>query len=505
MKAIIYCRVSTKDQANEGMSLQNQEVSCVNYAESLGYEVVKKFIEEGESAKTKMRTQLISLLDYCSDHKGEIDALIVWKIDRFCRSTEDHFALRAMLSKYGVKILSVTEPISDTSQGRMLEGVLAVFAQFDNDVRTDRVNIGMMQKAQKGRWVFGRIPLGYMAEKDDKDKTILVINKAKGEIIKRAFIEFSTGIYLQSEIQRMVNGLGLRSNNNAKLSSQSINNMLRNPIYAGYVPNPWENKIEKGIHEPIISKELFDTCQAIIKGYRPSQTPRHKYNPDFPLRGLLRCEKCGKPLTGSKSKGKTKRYGYYHCYKCSGVNYRSDETNKQFIELLGKIKPTKEYAKDFREIFLSEWKTKYQDLTKDRKKISHELVELEDKKDKIIDMAAYNKLTDSDYDKKMNRLNAEILQKNSELSKIKVEEYDVEALLNYAEWFLVRTDKIWKGLAPDLQQKFQQFIFPEGLPYNEKGFIGTPVLSPVYAVFNASASDKSTMVVPRGVEPLLPG
>lgn len=506
MNAIIYCRVSTKDQVNEGLSLQNQEKECRKYAERNGFVLAAEpFIEEGESAKSADRTQLIKAISFCAENRGNIDALIVWKLDRFSRNTEDHFLIKTTLTKYGVKLHSVTEPINETPQGQLMETVLAGFAQFDNDIRTERSKTGMEQRVKEGRWVFGRIPLGYLASKDEGNKTILIQDPSTSEIIKKAFTEYSTGVYSQLDIMNMVNRAGLKTKSGKKISSQLINKILRNPVYAGFIRNPWENKLEKGLHEGIVGKAIFDACQSVRNGFKPTQVTRQRYNPEFPLRGLIRCHQCGRALTGSKSKGKTKKYGYYHCYACSGVLFRSDAVNEQFQTLLEEIKPSVSYVQDFKQMCLSVWNDEYKDTNLLRRKINSEILQLEDKKDKIIDLLALGKISDSDCESRMTKLKVEILEKQMHLGELREKEYNIEELLNHAEWFLTRTDKIWSGLEPELKQKFQQFIFPEGLTYSKDGFVGTPVLSQVYAIFDTSVSKKSTLAVPRGVEPLLPG
>src|SRR6266851_5544821 len=144
-KAVIYIRVSTDEQV-ENMSLGNQLDACQRYAESNGLEVAKVFREEGESAKTAKRPQLLALLEFCQKHKGEIHTLVVWKVDRFSRRTEDHMAIKAALKKVGVGLSSVTEPIEDTVMGRLMETVLSGFAQFDNEVRAERSVGGMVKR-----------------------------------------------------------------------------------------------------------------------------------------------------------------------------------------------------------------------------------------------------------------------------------------------------------------------------------------------------------------------
>ena len=137
MNAVIYCRVSSKEQI-EGTSLESQEAACRDYAQSKGMPVLKVFVEQGESAKFADRTQLLELVDFCRQNKGTVEILLVWKIDRFARNIADHYSIKTTLLKYGVRIVSVTEPIDSDPTGKLMEGVLASVAQFDNDVRAMR-------------------------------------------------------------------------------------------------------------------------------------------------------------------------------------------------------------------------------------------------------------------------------------------------------------------------------------------------------------------------------
>jgi len=126
--AVIYVRVSTKEQT-ENLSLPTQLRACEEYCRREGYEVLERFKEEGESAKTTDRTELQNLLKYCRTHKGKIHFVIVYNLTRFAREKYDHFALRAFLKSLGISLRSATEPIDDTSTGKLMEGVLAAFAR----------------------------------------------------------------------------------------------------------------------------------------------------------------------------------------------------------------------------------------------------------------------------------------------------------------------------------------------------------------------------------------
>ncbi|HEY2381415.1 MAG TPA: recombinase family protein [Terriglobia bacterium] len=130
MKTVIYVRVSDPGQV-EGTSLESQENACREYAERKKATIERVFIEKGESAKFRDRTELLKLIEFCRKRK-DIGMLIVWKVDRLARNVGDHLAIKAEVAKYGTAVCSVTEPIDDSPVGKMTEMILAVFAEFDN-------------------------------------------------------------------------------------------------------------------------------------------------------------------------------------------------------------------------------------------------------------------------------------------------------------------------------------------------------------------------------------
>lgn len=131
MNRVIYCRVSSKEQV-DGTSLDSQELACREYAARNHIDVVTVFVERGESAKFADRTQLLELLAFCRDRSKAIDCLLVWKVDRLARNVGDHFDIKASLLKQNIRVISATEPIDANPEGKLLETILAGFAQFDN-------------------------------------------------------------------------------------------------------------------------------------------------------------------------------------------------------------------------------------------------------------------------------------------------------------------------------------------------------------------------------------
>jgi DNA invertase Pin-like site-specific DNA recombinase len=193
--------VSAKEQV-ENLSLPTQLRACEEYCRREGFEVLERFSEAGESAKTADRTQLQRLLEYCRINKSRVRFVIVFNLTRFSRDTFAHFALHSHLKALGISLRSATEPIDDTSTGKLMEGVLAAFAQFDNDVRSDRTQIGMKAALAQGQWVF-LAPLGYV-NVPRPAATSLLPDPERFPHVQRAFEEYATGRYTKQQILERV-------------------------------------------------------------------------------------------------------------------------------------------------------------------------------------------------------------------------------------------------------------------------------------------------------------
>ncbi len=225
--------------------------------------------------------------------------VVVFNLTRFARDKYDHFALRSHLQSLGISLRSATEPIDDTSTGKLMEGVLAAFAQFDNDLRSDRTRAGMKAALELGRWVF-LAPIGYLNAPRTAGRS-LVHDPARAPLVRRAFEEYATGQYTKEQLLKRTRAWGFTNRRGKPLTSQAIGMLLRNQLYAGIVDVPeYGVRVRRGDFEPLISEELFYRVQAILSGRVPTTAPRQRAHPDSPLRGFVRCESCGRSLTGTQ-------------------------------------------------------------------------------------------------------------------------------------------------------------------------------------------------------------
>jgi len=266
-KCVIYTRVSTIDQAEHGYSLDAQQKACKNYAQREGYTVEKIYVERGESAKTADRTEFQKMIHYVMKNAKKISAVIIWKNDRFARNLIDLITYREKLEKMGIRLISATEVSSDTPSGILISNILGSLSQFENELKSERTVTGMKEAVLSGKWMW-RPLYGYKLE----DKR-LVIDEVEGPIVKELFSEYIK-IRSYEECRKFL------KTKNVDKSSYVISKMLENPAYIGMIDSKLTDYPVKGLHEPLIAKEVFEKVQDIIsKHYKTGKlTFRKKFD-----------------------------------------------------------------------------------------------------------------------------------------------------------------------------------------------------------------------------------
>lgn len=392
--AVIYTRVSSGRQV-ENASLDTQERVCTDFCERNGWQVLRVFREEGESAKTANRTQLLEALQFCRSHKPRPAFFVVYDVKRFARDCEDHDALRRTLANWDVKLRAATQNIGELPEERFVERILSGEAEYDNATRKRSTVGGMGARLSQGMWTF-KAPLGYRNEKRQGVKTI-VPDTERASLIREAFERYATGLHKRQTVLEWINDKGLRTWQGKRVSTETFRRMLSNPLYAGRIVVQGSKEgagrewrfFQKGTFDAIVPEKVFDKVQALLSGRRPSVAPRRRANPDFPLRHFVRCGSCGKPLTGSKSTSRTGgKYPYYHCQnkKCAArVSVPKERLESGFMAYMQHLKPNSEYLKVFREAVIAAYKNKFNEALALRDTLERELRQKRDNKWKLND------------------------------------------------------------------------------------------------------------------------
>jgi len=493
MNAVVYCRVSSKEQI-EGTSLESQQVACREYAKTKGIDILKVFVEQGESAKFADRTQLLELIDFCRKNKGSVNILLVWKVDRFARNVADHFSVKATLGKYGVRIMSVTEPIDTNPEGKLMETILAGFAQFDNDIRAMRTVQGMRRKLQEGIFPW-RPPLGYKGVRGGTGRKTIpdLPDEPTFSMLKRAFTEYATGAYTQAEMGRRMNAWGLFAQRGKSFAPQSLYSLFTNEFYAGILVDPWTGEEHVGKHAPLVSRELFARVQRAIAARNRSVAHR-KERKEFPLRGLVRCDACQHELTGAFSRGRNRRYQYYLCgsRQCSrrGKSLPASEVESEFALFLGTIAPRPELIHRIGESVIKLAEQDARNLSAERQRRRKRLGQVEAEMDELIRMRAQQLITDEEFTKCKKRLAEQrfaIERQANQITDLVQVRKDLEKILEP----LTNLQATWQSLTPPLRRRFDHLILPTGFV---AGNVRTADLGLLFSFFRASEHTNSPEV-----------
>lgn len=494
MNGVIYCRVSSKEQV-EGTSLESQQVACEEYARTKNIKVLKTFVEQGESAKFADRTQLLELIEFCREKKGQVQVLLVWKIDRFARNVADHFNVKATLTKYGVSIVSVTEPIDTKPEGKLMETILAGFAQFDNDVRAMRTVQGMRRKIQEGIFPW-KPPLGYKSVREGREKKTRPDQPEQPlfGLLQKAWQEFATGAHSKAEIRRLLDRWGVMTHRGRPLSNQSIDNLFRNAYYAGILLDPWSGEEHQGLHVPMVSRGDFALVQQVV-GRRNRSIPHAKHRDDFPLRGFVRCTDCQHYLTGSFSRGRSRRYPYYHCYNktCAarGKGLPVEKVDEEFKAFLPVIAQEAKLLGKLGEL-IAKTAEQQEAMMRSKRARTHAILNRLDMELKeLIRMRAQNLITDEEF-----QVHRSILLKRRHSAEAvpkedRFEPDEIRQRLSEITEPLHELLATWTAFPPSYRSRFQRLVLPLGFT---AGTIRTAERGVLISAIGNFADTESTVV-----------
>ena len=343
----IYTRVSTDLQAEkEFSSCEAQEEKIRSFVKSQNnWQVAKVYSDAGYTGANTNRPALQELLEDIKERK--IDIVLAYKIDRLTRSPKDFYQLIEVFEKYNVSFISITERFdTSTPAGRLLRNIMLTFAQFERELTSERTKDKLLERVKKGMWNGGNPPYGY----ERKDKK-LIINKKEAEIVGMIFEKYIETRSI-NEVYDFLKEKNIKNRQGKIFSKNHLALILRNITYTGKIK--YAGQIYQGIHQPIISQELFELAQKTHK----RRIRKFRIYRDFLFGGLIKCNECGYTMsacfTNKHRNGKLKRYYYYRCtlinkkgwQACSTKEVSADRIERYILENLERISLDKNYIEN---------------------------------------------------------------------------------------------------------------------------------------------------------------
>ena len=344
MRAVIYARYSSDNQREESITAQIR--ACNDYAQRRGYEVVKVYSDEARSATTDNRPGFLQMIENIKSGLIKVDFLLVHKLDRFARNRYDSAVYRKELTRAGVRLIAVDQPLDDSPESVLLESLLEGLAEYYSKNLAREVMKGMRENAFQAKFNGGWAPLGY----DVIDRQY-VVNETEAIVVRLIFSMFIQG-YGYSKILNKLNELGYQTKRCKHFGKNSIYEILRNAKYAGYYvfnraprrldgKRNWHRKKDESeiitlsrAVPAIISEEDFKKVQEIMDK-RKKTGPRQKGEEIYFLTGKVICGECGASMVGNSTRRKAgaNPTRYYECNrKLRTKECKSKRIKKDYLE-----------------------------------------------------------------------------------------------------------------------------------------------------------------------------
>jgi DNA invertase Pin-like site-specific DNA recombinase len=321
--AVLYARVSSKDQEREGFSIPAQQDLLRQYAAAHGLTIAKEFVDI-ETAKQAGRAGFGQMLAFLrADRSCRI--ILVEKTDRLYRNFPDWVTIDDLdVAIHFVKENVVVSKASRSSD-KFMHAIKVAMAKNYVDNLSEEVKKGLNEKAKQGHWP-GVAHVGYA---NNRTTRRIDVEPGRGALVARVFELYATGEYSLLALTRKAYEIGLRhSRGDRRMTKSEIHRMLQNPIYTGDFR--WLGKIHHGSHEPLITHETFAKVQAVLGGKPRQRLPRLRHA----FMGLLTCARCGCSMTAEMKKGK---YIYYRCTGFRGACGNEYIREEKLADSLGDV------------------------------------------------------------------------------------------------------------------------------------------------------------------------
>ena len=322
----VRCAIYTRKSTSEGLdsdfnTLDAQREAAEYFIRAMageGWEALPHRYDDG--GFTGANTDRPALKRLLADiEAGEVDCVVVYKVDRLSRSLMDFAKLLALFDQKNVTFVSTTQNFNTTnSMGRLTLNILLSFAQFEREMIAERTRDKMAAARKRGKWLGSRPPYGYLG---DHDKKQLVVCKEEAERVRTMF-----RMYLRlgsvNAVAKRINELGWpkklhrtkagREIGGGRWRDKDVHVALRNATYLGKVD--FKGELYEGEHEAIVSEELFARVQSVLSSKACGRGRRRGRNPEYLLQGIAWCGLCDKRITTTAGRGRNKEvYRYYVC------------------------------------------------------------------------------------------------------------------------------------------------------------------------------------------------
>lgn len=474
--AVVYTRVSSKEQYDTNLSLDFQMKAIHDYAQRNDFSIDAYFGGKYESAKTDGRKEFQRMLTHIKSRKGKISHILLYTLCRFSRTGGGAISLASELrEEYGVEVFAVTQP-ADTSlpSGELQQSIQFIFAKYDNQLRRQRIIAGQKEKFSRGIWA-AKPPIGYDIIRLNGVREI-VINET-GHKLKLAFEWKAAGEKNEAIVDKL-KAMGLR------MYKQQLSRIFHNPFYCGLVTHSLlDGQVIDGHHPALISQELFlkvNQLNELAAGYG---VPHKKEQDAVPLKVFIQCSECSQPLTGYIVK--KKNLWYYKC-RTNGCKFNrsAKDIHSRFIDLLNRY-TVKETAIPVLQATLE---TIYKQSTKESRDTAEVLQQQLEAVKRKIGNIEYSYYVDKDmtreiFERFLHQFTSERVEIEAQLAGQSKNISNPKNAIAAALKLSSEVATVWVSGDVTRKERLQKLIFPQGIVFDrQKEAFRTTSVNSVFAL-----------------------
>ena len=509
-KAIIYCRVSSERQKNEGHGLDSQEHRCRDYATQKGYEVERVFRDSFSGGGDYTKRPAMSEMFTYMDSKPYNSYLVVFDdLKRLARDTEQYLKLKKALELRKAKVDCPNFIFNNSPEGKYIEVITAAGAELEREENRRQVLQKMKARLEMGFYPFPGLPVGYKHDKATlTSNSNVVLKEPEASLIKEVLEGYASGRFLeQLDVQKFLKANKISGDRPVYL--ERVKRILvQSLFYAGWIEyKAWEVGLRKGQHEGIIDLATHEKIQDKLLG-KVRHHVKQFLHPDFPLRRFVLCFNCHHPLTASQStsrNGQKKPYYWCNQVKCS-ERYKAikrDKITTEFEAILAKIKPSEKVLNVTKKVVKDVWETKEKGMTTRKRRMVSDLMDVESERNLL--MQRLTKTTDDKvviiYENKLSELaEKEAVLKHS-IKSFETHRPNIETALDIVFDFLKNPLVQWQKGDIHRKRLVLRLVFEEPLAYNKESGFETATLSLPLRVFCLPEAQNTCLVEVAGMSP----
>lgn len=319
IKYCLYARKSSESDERQTMSIDSQLQEMLALAKRDSINIVETKQESHSAKDSGARPVFVEMMDEIK--KNKFNGILTWAPDRLSRNAGDLGSLVDLMDRGKLEeIHTPSQTFRNTPNEKFLLMILCSQAKLENDNKGVNVKRGLRAKCKMGIRP-SKAPLGYINVTKDRHISEIIIDPERGQFVKQIFLRVVEKGHSGRTIQKWLDRIGFRTKYGNKLALSKVYSTLKNPFYYGEFE--FGGEWYKGIHEPLITREIFDKAQ------RQLLVPPKTWNKKrFPFKSLCVCGSCGSGVTAEEKHkklkyGKYTKYIYYHC--CKSIDYDCDE------------------------------------------------------------------------------------------------------------------------------------------------------------------------------------